>query len=591
MTDPTSAASSPSLPPAPASPDGTPTPWDALLLQVRELQAEAKALEHANKLLRQQLETVIEHRQKSHSELVILLTNLVSKLPLNDVGVIISKLVEHNASVSQFLSRLARGSIEGTIAQPALLKTLDQTERDLLAAIPPLVEELLRREAPFEPEMLRALEQDPERFFTPGMVRATRCFVKGQVPRERVLRCFGEQAMVFFNDLTTDPKLNPRPKPDEIVLAFRPDTEEVFQKYPDFLPDKRADLMQLFQRVQAAKGSGADARAQRNAFAKLSFVIELLHYYRNQNTEAPETAFAHRLPALLEQLVLTGDTYHLEEDSVKEAEALLAHIVVPDYRQSVINNLGKSNDAGKTLRFVLKLRGEKVPDQDHVISEFIKHLIPAPPEQPPSTATLSGILRLLPADVQRLVIRALMHSDRLRKDQANSLARALARELGIDMEKVKPADNVSPEVDRQIAWNRIKDMISRRADPKDIAAAIRDRLHARYDTDEIRQSWITLTEADPMSLIRIFCHLPFLPTGKTDAIARPVMETYVSRLTHEKYAPTYNKIVTSLRNMHRMKPDSPTLVNFTALVRWASAEAADKLCADIGMAAPAASQG
>ena len=65
------------------------------------------------------------------------------------------------------------------------------------------------------------------------------------------------------------------------------------------------------------------------------------------------------------------------------------------------------------------------------------------------------------------------------------------------------------------------------------------------------------------------------------------MEVYVSRLIHEKYAATYHKIVNSLRNLFHAKPDSPTLLNFLALVRWAGPEAADKLCADVGIPAPA----
>jgi Txe/YoeB family toxin of Txe-Axe toxin-antitoxin module len=115
---------------------------------------------------------------------------------------------------------------------------------------------------------------------------------------------------------------------------------------------------------------------------------------------------------------------------------------------------------------------------------------------------------------------------------------------------------------------------------------IRDRLHAKYDADDIRQSWITLTETDPMSLIRICCQLPFRADGKTDPIARTVMETYVTRLTHEKYAVTYQKVVNSLRTMFHAKPDSPTLLNFAALVKWVSPESATKLCADVGMPEP-----
>ena len=101
----------------------------------------------------------------------------------------------------------------------------------------------------------------------------------------------------------------------------------------------------------------------------------------------------------------------------------------------------------------------------------------------------------------------------------------------------------------------------------------------------LKQSWVTLIEADPMSLIRIFCQLPYLASGKTDPIAQTIMESYVTRLTHEKYAAAYTKVVTSLKNMYKVKADSPTLLNFMALVRWASSEAADKLSHDIGMPA------
>jgi hypothetical protein len=56
---------------------------------------------------------------------------------------------------------------------------------------------------------------------------------------------------------------------------------------------------------------------------------------------------------------------------------------------------------------------------------------------------------------------------------------------------------------------------------------------------------------------------------------------------HEKYTATYKKIVNSLRNLHAAKSDSPTLVNFLALVRWVDAEAANRISHDIGMAVAA----
>jgi hypothetical protein len=103
----------------------------------------------------------------------------------------------------------------------------------------------------------------------------------------------------------------------------------------------------------------------------------------------------------------------------------------------------------------------------------------------------------------------------------------------------------------------------------------------------MKQSWVTLTEADPISFIRVFCQLPYLPDGRTDPVARTVMETYVTRLTHEKYLATYSKVLNSLKNMFRANPHSPTLVNFLNLVRWIDAEAANKIGADVGMAVPA----
>src|SRR5690606_11512922 len=107
-----------------------------------------------------------------------------------------------------------------------------------------------------------------------------------------------------------------------------------------------------------------------------------------------------------------------------------------------------------------------------------------------------------------------------------------------------------------------------RAEPAQIAAAIRERLHAKDDGDEMRQSWITLSETEPILFIRVFCQIPYLADGRTDPIARAVLESYVTRLTHEKYASVYAKVLTSLRNMFKAKPDSPLLLNFMALVKW-----------------------
>ena len=63
-------------------------------------------------------------------------------------------------------------------------------------------------------------------------------------------------------------------------------------------------------------------------------------------------------------------------------------------------------------------------------------------------------------------------------------------------------------------------------------------------------------------------------------------QAYVTRLTHEKYAATYTKVLNALKNLYKVKNDSPALLNFLALVKWVDTEAAARLGKDIGMNAP-----
>lgn len=557
---------------------------EGLPLKVEQLEAEVRALERETKAIRQLLERAVEHRQKSHSELVLLLAGLVSKLPINEVGVIVSRLVEHNAHVGQFHSAVVKGGADVILPEPMVLRTLDQGKKALAAALKPLVEELISLDPPFEKESLTALIATPDSFFSPGMVRANRCFIKGQVPRERILREFGTEALALFNDLTTDPKLNPRPKPDEIVLGFKEDFAVLLDKQSGLGEPKRQELQALFQRVQRSKAATEQARQQKTLFQRVSFLIELLHYYEHQNTEAPDVLFAQRLPALVEQLVIPAPPEPLDEKPIGLAEELLGFVINPDHRQMIINNIGKGGGTAKTLKYVLKLRCDKVADLDQTIAEFVKHLVPPSPQELPPADKLAQVFRLLKPELQRMVISHIMRSEKIRKQDAETLGKATGTILGLQGldELAKAPENLPVEVERQLAWGRIKDLMLQRRDATLVAAAIRERLNAKYDADEIRQSWVTLTETDPMAMIKIFCQLPYLANGKTDSIARTVMEAYVSRLTHEKYAATYHKVVNSLKTIYHARPDNPTFLNFIALVRWADPEAAARLCADVG---------
>ncbi len=556
--------------------------WNDLKMRVAQLEAERIALQQDNKQLRSLLERVAEHRQKSHSELVNLLAGLVSKLPIQDVGGVVSNLIEHNTNVNQYLAALLKGTAEADLPKPAILKNLEQTKKDLASQIKPLVEELIKLETPIETALLQGLVEKPETFFSPRMVQANRCFLKGQVARERVVHEFGEESLVFFNDLTTDPKLNPRPKPEEIVLAFKSDFESLLAQ-SGLSAEKKKGLQELFQRMQRSKGE--QARAPKSAFLKLSFVLELLYYYEHQNTEAPDVIFAQRLPTVVEQLVVTGSQDNLDEKLITQAEALLTLIINPDHRSAVINNVGKGGGAARTLKYVLKLRAEKVPDVNEVIPEFVRHLIP-PPKAPPAQSLVPA-LRLIRPEMQERVARAIMSFDKIPKDEAAALGKAVAAELGLKKfeELVRAAETVSPEMERQRAWSRIKELIAQRNEPASIAAAIRERLNAKYDADELKESWLVLIETDPMSFIRIFCQMPYRADGKTDPIAQTVMETYVTRLTHPKYATTHQKVINSLKNLFKANPNTPVLLNFMSLVRWVSPDTANKISADIGMPA------
>jgi hypothetical protein len=557
--------------------------WRDLTLRMAQAETERAALEQENKALRSLLERTIEHRQQSHAELVTLLTTLVSKLPLNDVGVLIARLMEHNHHVAEVSASLIKGKLDEGILQPALLKSLDKTKRDLTEAFKPEVETLLKLDTPYEADVLKSLLDKPDNFFSPVVSRANRAFVKGQLPRERVVKQFGNDALVFFKDVTTDVKFNPRPKPEEIMLTFKPEFAELLQQNPNAAGGKKAELESLYQKVRQSRENTEPARAQKTAFLRLSFFLELLHYYENQSTESPDVVFAQRLPPLIEQLVITGERDALDEKLISAAESLLALIINHDHRKAVINNIGKAGGLPRTLRFTLAFRQEKLSDIDPLTIECVKHLIPQ--GKPPEPTALGGVLRLFNPHMQQSCIRAIAATDRLRKEDAEKLGKAIAQELGLKemLDRLTEKSTVTPEKERQMAWDHIKDMISSRAAPAEVIATIRKRLHGQYDADEVKACWLVLTEADAMVFVRVFCLFPYLPDGQSDPLARAILETFVTRLTHEKYAATYTKTVNALKNLYKVKADSPALVNFLALVKWVDHSAADKLAKDIGM--------
>jgi len=557
--------------------------WNELRMKVAEAAEERATLETENKTLRRILERLIEHRQRSHGDLVNFLADLVSKLPLNDTGLLVTRLVEHNNQTAEICAALLKGKVEAEVAKPALLRNLEEKRRALKQAIKPAVEEFIALDPPFDKALLESLIETPEAFFSSAFVRANRCFVKGQVPQERIVREFGNAVLPCFTDLTTDPRFNPRPKPDEIVLGFNDGFESQLAADTAVKPEVKEALVTLFQKVQRSKGATEKAQRQRRCFARLSFLLELLRYYENQNTEAPDAVFAQRLPATIEQLSAVDAGAAIDEAMVAHIEELLNHIIKPEHRHMVVNNVGKGGGTARTLKHVLNLRGENVVELEHSLAEFVRHLIPASPQPAPKPEALVEVLRLIPPDMQRLLVGSIMSSDRRQREELTTLGRAVAQKLGLKglEEEKSAASTLPPEMERRMAWDDVRTLIQDREDAGVIAAAIRSRLHTKYDVDEVKESWLVLTEADAVLFIRIFCQLPYLPNGSTDPIAHAVMQVYVGRLLHEKYAGTYTKVLTSLRNMFKANPNSPTLTSFMAMAKWADADGGQRITVDV----------
>ena len=85
------------------------------------------------------------------------------------------------------------------------------------------------------------------------------------------------------------------------------------------------------------------------------------------------------VPGLVEQLGLGGPQDGLDEKLIGLAEQLLGYVISSEHRQMIINNVGKASAAGRTLKFVLRLRTGKLPgpELDPEIADFVKQLAPA----------------------------------------------------------------------------------------------------------------------------------------------------------------------------------------------------------------------
>ena len=311
--------------------------------------------------------------------------------------------------------------------------------------------------------------------------------------------------------------------------------------------------------------------------------MELLHYYENQSTESPDVVFAQRLPPLVEQLVVTGENDTLDEKFIKQAEELLSHIISARTRQAVVNNFGKAGGASRTLRFILTFRSAIFTEHDPVTADFVKHLLAG--QKNPAPGPIVTVLRFLNAEAQKVVVRAILNSERLGREDSERLARELIKEFWV-CRSCQPAEwraaSLRQNTHESLGHHQGTHRPSRFAKRNHQAPSANSSTPSTTPTksNKAGSSWPNPIRC--RSSVYSACCL-ICPTARP-ILLRGLFRDVSSRLTHEKYATTYTKVVNALKNLHKVKADSPALLNFIALVRWVDPTSADKLVHDIGMA-------
>src|SRR5438874_1709052 len=80
----------------------------------------------------------------------------------------------------------------------------------------------------------------------------------------------------------------------------------------------------------------------------------------------------------------------------------------------------------------------------------------------PSPESVASLLKLLNPEAQGFIAKSIITTDRLRRDDAEKLGKAVAAMLDLKgfEESLKAQEAVPVEIERKLAWERIKDMIS-----------------------------------------------------------------------------------------------------------------------------------
>jgi len=156
----------------------------------------------------------------------------------------------------------------------------------------------------------------------------------------------------------------------------------------------------------------------------VSLLLELLHYYENQNTEAPDAVFAsgcrpHRAVGA------QRPQDKLDERLITQAEGLLAYVITPEHRQWWLTTWAKPAEPRRASIRHASARG-KVLASDPDTSFAISSNTSSRPESAPARS-LVPVLSLIPADMQLLVIVGIMDCDRIRKPEAEALAKRWQR--------------------------------------------------------------------------------------------------------------------------------------------------------------------
>jgi len=202
--------------------------------------------------------------------------------------------------------------------QPTVLKNRTNQTRFSLPPSSLAVEELIRLETPLEKRDLQSLVEQPDAFFFRRESSAPTMLRQRANPPRRVGAGIWRQALVFFNDMSTDAKAEPNPSRGD-RLIFKMISRRCSNKIPRSCPITRATdgVVSACQQSKAQPSMPA-RKSSRSPDSPSSSNCSIS--YQNQSTEAPTCCLRNGCPRWSSNWFLGSGQDTLDEKLIGEAE-------------------------------------------------------------------------------------------------------------------------------------------------------------------------------------------------------------------------------------------------------------------------------